>query len=715
MSLRSNSVYCVGPEFGPGLRMRILHMDGAGAQIKHTDDESSGPIPLSREDIKELRWEPAEDPWEGLRATHDDDIAPLLLRRRDRAHKGIQLLQAIARKDAPGGCHPHLRLLNTTHRFRLLKQAATELKVPKNSMRRWLNRWWTRGMCKNAMLTDVETMSGLGTTRAVPLDACDSVGNLVDPNRYKKPGRPAKNGERRGTRMTWPVRTSIETLGRELYFKHTRNSVPDAYVMWKDSKKTVAPRSYPTPQAFYDVLTKYPAVRAEIKRRGLVGRKPRGGAAEKDAMHTRVPGPGFCYQGDSTPLPRIKVDGVRTTLYFCSDTRVSGITGYYVHKGGPSAAAHSRSLAHAASDKVSYCARYNVSITRDQWPMDIVPEAWIADRGELIGPIADYLVSEFDLVLQNTPAYSPQLKADVEAAFGALLRSLISKLDTKVKPRPGRRYGETIELTMHELHVLIILFILEYNSRKLPRVPTPNQVAKKVPMTPLGLWNKELDLLTGEGRKFSERELLIATSKRTKGTEAKLDESGLLFEDLTYDCFDTGVAELQSQLGGRRKAVHIFYNEDITDQVFIQRKELRRIRVATTGPLHEFIECRLSTRDKSWAGYTFPEFKEAYSKLTEETQGLYENHDERKAALMRAIADQNAGKSAAPEPSPQDESSVDYEHTQNAAPAEVAHEPEPAKTSSTQVTPPATTHTAVGGMSMDATRRARRERTNSTK
>ncbi|HWA28074.1 MAG TPA: hypothetical protein VG734_20655 [Lacunisphaera sp.] len=84
----------------------------------------------------------------------------------------------------------------------------------------------------------------------------------------------------------------------------------------------------------------------------------------------------------------------------------------------------------------------------------MVPERWIADRGELIGPIADLLVSAFDTTLSNTPAYSPQLKADVEAAFGAMLRTLLSKLDSYIPPRPGRKFGETINLTMQELHVL---------------------------------------------------------------------------------------------------------------------------------------------------------------------------------------------------------------------------------------------------------------------
>lgn len=662
MNLATNGVYAVGPEIGPGRRLRVLLTEALRVHVINVDEQSAEPFGIGSGDITSLRWVPTEDPWAGLRATHDDDLTPLSIGRRDRAYLAIQDLLELARADAPPDCHPLLRLLDTDHRFRLIAAVAKKKDTPMNTVRRWLIRHWVRGMCKNALLPDVITMSGIGTTRAVPTQDCDSQGNLLDPNRHPKPGRKSKNGTRRGTRMTAPVRESIEELGRKLYLDHPRNSVHDTYVAWKDEKKPIAPHRYPSPQVFYAVLTKDAAIKAEIKKRGFAGRKPRGGAAEKEAMHPRVPGPGFCYQGDSTPLPRIKVDGKGATLYFTSDTFTSGVPGYYVYCGKPSAAAHSRCLAHAAADKVTYCKRFGMEITKEQWPMSVVPEAWVADRGELIGPIADYMVSSFHIALQNTPAYSPQLKADVEAAFGVMLRLLLSKLDDHVTPRPGRKYGETINLTMHELHVLIILFILAYNSRKLPQVATPSQMARKVEISPLGLWNKEVDRLSGEGAQFTAEELLLATTKRSKRTKGEtgptLDESGLHFEGLTYVCAEPGVAAYQSQLGSRSKAVSLQHDEDSVDRVFIQRKQLHRLGVATVGPLHEYIECPLDKRDAAWVGYTLPAYKAAYEKHTEDTQGLYEKADQRMAALVAGIARQNAGKTTAPETSEEEHSSM---------------------------------------------------------
>ncbi len=710
MILESNRVYAVGLEVGPGQRLRILHAEETCIYGISVDTDHPEPLRIDSTAASLMRWEPTADPWAGLRATHDAEIAQTHRDIRDRANKGLELLLSLAREDSPPGCRAQLRLLDPNHRYRLIHAAAQQVIVPINSMRRWLNRYWVRGMCRNALLPDVISMSGAGMTRSVPAAACDSRGNPLDPNFYKKPGRAPGNGQRIGTRMTEPVRGSIETLGRRLYLQHPKNSVRDTYAKWKDAEKSIAPSRYPTPQAFYSILVKDPVIAAAIKSRGLVGRKPSIGAAESEAMHARVPGPGFCYQGDSTPLPRIRVQGQQATLYFASDTYTSAIVGYYCYHGNPSANAHSRCLAHAASEKPSYCKQFGITITDDEWPMQVVPEAWVADRGEMIGPIADYLVSSFHINLQNTPAYSPQLKADVEASFGGLLRGLISKLDDHVQPRPGRRYGDTIDLTMHELHVLIIRFVLAYNSRKLRRVPTPSQMTREVWMTPLSLWNKEKDRLLGEGRSFTREELLLAKSKRA---EAMLTESGLTFQGLTYVCRENGVEALQALLGQRSKRVYIQYVEDSTDQVLIQRKQLRRIGAATVGPLHEYVDCMLDSRDAAWAGYTFPAFLEAYRKHTEATQDLYEYHDERRAALSSGIADQKAGNLATPAAPPSrdipDVASSDGTVT---IPAPESRTPDPEVVMRSSDRPESSTPPALAGPTFSALRRARDRRNN---
>ena len=622
---------------GPESFWRVIHTRESGADIVSQESDDAWPEPISADTIRSRNWREVEDPWLALRATHDDDVPELHIQWRDRANAELEFLRVAG--SAPAG-ETRSQLLDAKTRRRLIKEIAAQRKIQRNTLRRWLQKYWVRGATKNALLADSTAMSGAGNTREIPAEACDADGNPLDPNLYSKIGRANVNGTREGIRMTEPIRKSIEGLGVKLYLDNPKNTISDTYVKWKAAKKDINPARYPTPQAFAWYLTQNPKVATEVKKRGFGGAKPRGKAAINDAMHTRVPGPGFCYQGDSTPLPRIRVNGQRITLYFCSDTATSAIVGYYAYAGNPSAEAHSRCLANAVTDKVPYCLRYGIKITNLQFPMAHVPDAWVADRGELIGPIADILVSSFHINLHNTPAYSPQLKADVEAGIGQFMRELIAKLDNHVAPRPGRKWDDTIELTMHELHVFIILFILAYNSRKLDQVPSPSQVRRGVWMTPLGMWNKEFELLNGEGRKFSSHELLLVTTKRS---EAKLDRTGILFGGLTYVCREPEMAGYLANLGERTKTFFAQHDEDATARLFVQRKALARIGLKTTGAPYEFIECQIHPKNEAWKDYSFPDYRAAYKKHSEETQDLYNESDRTRAALGSAIEEKNNG------------------------------------------------------------------------
>jgi hypothetical protein len=131
-----------------------------------------------------------------------------------------------------------------------------------------------------------------------------------------------------------------------------------------------------------------------------------------------------------------------------------------------------------------------------------------------------------------------------------------------------------------------------------------------------------------------------------------MDESGLLFKGLAYDCPEAGVAAFQSQLGPRRKTFVIHYDEDRTDEIHIQRRVLSKAGVQTEGPAHSFIVCPLSGKDSEWAGYTFPEFEAAYATHTEATHPLYDEHDAIRGVMVATIGSLNQSKPQTPSDAP---------------------------------------------------------------
>jgi hypothetical protein len=71
-------------------------------------------------------------------------------------------------------------------------------------------------------------------------------------------------------------------------------------------------------------------------------------------------------------------------------------------------------LENVRTDKVVFCAEYDISITESEWPVSHLPEALMADRGELEGYDADHLVNAFNITVRNTAPYRGDLKGIVE-------------------------------------------------------------------------------------------------------------------------------------------------------------------------------------------------------------------------------------------------------------------------------------------------------------
>jgi putative transposase len=85
-------------------------------------------------------------------------------------------------------------------------------------------------------------------------------------------------------------------------------------------------------------------------------------------------------------------------------------------------------IVNMAEDKVVFCARYGRQIEPEDWPVQCIPEAVKADRGELEGYNSDNLVTSFDITLENTAPYMGSWKGLVELMHRLSKDALIRKL-----------------------------------------------------------------------------------------------------------------------------------------------------------------------------------------------------------------------------------------------------------------------------------------------
>lgn len=196
------------------------------------------------------------------------------------------------------------------------------------------------------------------------------------------------------------------------------------------------------------------------------------------------------YQMDATQadiylvsrLDRSEVIG-RPNIYIAVDTATQLIAGIYVGmEAGETAVMEC--LSNAACDKVSYCRKYDIEITHEQWPSSGVPREIITDKGrEFCGKRAEELCMRYGVDIQSLPPFRPDGKGIVEKTFDLLQTRYKPYLrghgviETDAQERWSTDYREQAVLDMDQFTQIIIRCVIYLNSgRVLSDGETPAQM-----------------------------------------------------------------------------------------------------------------------------------------------------------------------------------------------------------------------------------------------
>jgi hypothetical protein len=115
------------------------------------------------------------------------------------------------------------------------------------------------------------------------------------------------------------------------------------------------------------------------------------------------------------------------------------ITGLYVGMENSSFNTAIQCLSVAIKDKVTFCQSYGLQIQPEDWPIYGLPNAILADRGELIGYQIELLEKNFSVRIENAPPYRSDAKGIVERALRIIqsrfksTRILVLFLDSRKK------------------------------------------------------------------------------------------------------------------------------------------------------------------------------------------------------------------------------------------------------------------------------------------
>jgi hypothetical protein len=187
-------------------------------------------------------------------------------------------------------------------------------------------------------------------------------------------------------------------------------------------------------------------------------------------------------------------DGTSTDLYLCSltsrlkklpamtrsilkEVRCGLIVGIYAGWDAPSPTTALKTLLHAVDDKVSFCARFGITITADEWP-SFLPRNILADNGEMKGSTLSEAERQFGFGLEYAPAHRGDRKGSVESQHHADHKKLDHKL-------PGNTKGKTRERGEHYPVVNALWNYFEYMQELIRHVLDHNNVEEVPDLAPL--------------------------------------------------------------------------------------------------------------------------------------------------------------------------------------------------------------------------------------
>lgn len=477
-----------------------------------------------------------------------------------------------------------------------VNQIIAESGSNKPSLYSLLRRYWQRGQMANALLPDYKNSGAKGSKRKA---------------KTKKLGRPRTNKAGTGALID----ENTERLFRRAIEKHLltekKNTLTFAHRRFRDIYEVYHPGTseaeMPTlRQMQYFYHREYKQVDILRKRASSIefakDIRPLSGTA-----NTGVLGPGSRFEIDATIADIYVVSNSerrniigRPVIYMVIDVFSRMVAGFYVGVESPSYVSAMQALIHALTDKVAYCKKFGFDIEHKEWPVMGLPDAILADRGELLGHQIESLERSFSVRIENTPPYRGDAKGIVERSFGtyqAIFKpyapGVVTK--TKIKKHGGKDYRLEATLSINEFTEIILASVLYHNQyHTMTKYDRDIDLPADLLMTPLSLWNWGLQHRTGKLRAVSEETATIALLPRTKATVSEL---GVCVFGIYYTCSEI-IREgwmHRSKDTKRPKSLDAAYDPRIADYIYIFPEK--------NSP--EFWRCDLTQRCREFDGCSF--------------------------------------------------------------------------------------------------------------
>ncbi len=481
-------------------------------------------------------------------------------------------------------------------RSAIINKIIAEQGSTKQTLYRLARQYWQRGQTANALIPDYKNSGAKGKKRVA---------------KEAKLGRPRVHMPGTGVNIDEFIARLFRIAIDKYLLTDKGYSFPYAHRRFKDAYETYFPdvpeEEIPTNwQMNHFYKREYTQVEKVEKRSNKI-------EFNKDIRplhsteNTQVLGPGSRFEIDATiadiyvvsDSDRSQIVG-RPVVYLVKDVFSRMVAGFYVGFENPSYVAAMQALSMAMTDKVDICKQYGFDIDEQDWPVIGLPDAILADRGELLGHQIESLENSFSVRIENTPPYRGEAKGIIERSFKTLQADFTPFVPgfvtgTKIKKRGDKDYRLDAKISVREFKEIILSSILYHNQyATLKKYDRDADMPADLPFVPLYLWNWGLQHRTGRLRSASEEVLKICLMPRVKATLSDLGIRAFGVYYTSPKVIQSGWLHRSSE-AVRPSSVEAAYDPASADHIYIFPKKNST----------EFWICKLAERSREFIGCSF--------------------------------------------------------------------------------------------------------------
>src|SRR5690606_36442335 len=289
------------------------------------------------------------------------------------------------------------------------------------------------------------------------------------------------------------------------------------------------------------------------------------------------------------------------------------IAGFYIGLESPSYVTAMLALSIAMTSKVEICHCYGLDIKPEEWPTVGIPDAILADRGELLGYQIESLENAFGVRIENTRPYGGDAKGIVERYFRTLQANFKPfapgvVTTTTVKKRGGSDYRLDATLTLEDFSKIIVASIYQRNrSSVLAKYDRSADMPDELVPTPNNLWEWGIKNRSGRLRSAPPDLVRLALLPRQKVTVSNLGINCFGEYYTSSELLKSGWLHRDSSLG--RIELEAAYDPADAEQIYLFPEK----------GINKYWVCSLSDRSRKFRGQTTGELwasKERQKKAT---------------------------------------------------------------------------------------------------